>query len=75
MIAFHRWYPGKKEQYGSYIYRDDTCDCGCVRRVVLNDEDRQEIESYTVKEEIFTVEPPCEGRVRKTYKTNLCRRH
>lgn len=53
----HRWYKGQQEQYGNYIYRDDECPCGCVRRVVLNDENKEEVEGYTLNESTTISEP------------------
>lgn len=65
---YHKWYMGVREQYGNYIYRDDECSCGCVRRVVLNDENREEIESYTMNDSTTISEPAHHYRVPK-YKT------
>ena len=61
MAYFHKWYKGKREQIGDYIFRDDECFCKCVRRTVLNDENKEEIEHYSIGDDVVLTEPECPG--------------
>lgn len=64
----HRWFKGVRQSYGNYIFREDDCDCGCVRRMVLNDQNKEEVEFYQIKEDITVAEPTCTKQKRKKYK-------
>lgn len=64
----HKWFKGKDERMGNLIYRDDQCRCGCIRRTVLNDNNKEEIESYTIGEEITIEEPECSFKKRTKYR-------
>ena len=64
----HKWFKGVDCHYGHYIYRDDVCLCGCERRMVLNENNKQEIESYTLNNNTTIIEPKCKRSIRKQYK-------
>ncbi len=56
-MKHHRWKnKGRWHRYasGTYIYREDQCDCGCVRRVTIDDDGLEVVESYT-KDDITQV--------------------
>ena len=42
-----------------YIHRDDECTCGCVRRIVINEEGKEWVESYTINDDVTIIAPPC----------------
>ncbi len=58
---YHSWkVRGKWCKYGDYVYRDDECECGCIRRVVIDFERGDTtIESYTLNENVTTSAPEC----------------
>lgn len=68
-MIYHKYIKGEREQYGNYIYRDDECRCGCVRRSVLNNDDKEVVESYTVNDEVHFTEPECTVKKRTIFKT------
>lgn len=67
-ITRHKYRKGKQCQYGDYIYRDDDCLCGCIRRTQLNDVDKEEIEGYTMNDIVSTIEPLCTIKKRTIYR-------
>lgn len=75
-MKFHSWKDkGRWQRYasGSY-YREDRCECGCVRRVSIDDEGLEVVESYTKDEVTQVAHMPCDrtrkrkGRKRKSRK-------
>ena len=60
MTKMHLWIrKGRWHRYGDYIYRDDKCNCGCVRRIVIDTEGKEVVESYTKEENTSVAWIPC----------------
>lgn len=57
----HSWTvkPQKWERYGNYIYKEYKCECGCVKRIVITDEGYENIESYTLNENVSLKAEEC----------------
>ena len=58
----HRWLTkGRWQRYstGQYIYREDTCACGCTRRVTIDEEGKEVVESYTMDDNTSVAHIPC----------------
>lgn len=70
-MNLHRWLiKGKWQRYaiGNYIYREDICGCGCIRRVAIDDEGNEVVESYTKDDVTSASHTPC-TRPRKVKKS------
>lgn len=69
--GFHSWFKkGPWQQYGSYMYKEDECKCGCIRRTVINDDGYEVIESYTIDENVTIKAEPCTASKYKSKKKN-----
>ena len=57
----HSWILKAKkwERYADYIYKEETCVCGCVRRIVIDEEGYEVVESYTKDGDTTTERPDC----------------
>lgn len=57
----HRWTKKAKkwERYGNYIYKEEECACGCVRRITIDEKGYEIVESYTINEDTTVKRPPC----------------
>ena len=57
----HTWILKAKkwERYADYIYKEDTCACGCVRRTVIDNYGYEVVESYTLDDDTTIERPEC----------------
>lgn len=57
----HSWTvkPRKWERYGTYIYKEYKCECGCIKRIVITDDGYENIESYTLNEHVTSKAGEC----------------
>ena len=57
----HSWILKAKkwERYANYIYKEETCVCGCVKRIVIDEDGYEVVESYTHNGNTTFERPDC----------------